>query len=173
MSMKMCSDWLTTRSKQGITPIMNTGWFQIMQIRMNKKVHSGITFMTSRWKTYTNGFLLNGWNVQKWRFLFFSLSLNPVQAWIFFRPYFHYCLSSAHHCEDHFHSWQKNIYLSKTQWLIQTNFSKAGYMHVKLCSYLHRYQTASFHFGRLRFLSPLEKEEKQSYGEPWDMSRKR
>ena len=106
MSMKMCSDWLTTRSKQGITPIMNTGWFQIMQIRMNKKVHSGITFMTSRWKTYTNGFLLNGWNVQKWRFLFFSLSLNPVQAWIFFRPYFHYCLSSAHHCEDHFHSWQ-------------------------------------------------------------------
>ena len=21
-----------------------------------------------------------------------------------FRPYFHYCLSSAHHCEDHFHS---------------------------------------------------------------------
>ena len=29
---------------------------------------------------------------------------NPVQAWIFFRPYFHYCLSSAYHCEDHFHS---------------------------------------------------------------------
>ena len=23
---------------------------------------------------------------------------------IFFRPYFHYCLSSAHRCEDHFHS---------------------------------------------------------------------
>ena len=22
----------------------------------------------------------------------------------FFRPYFHYCLSSAHYCEDHFHS---------------------------------------------------------------------
>ena len=31
---------------------------------------------------------------------------NPVQAWIFFRPYFHYCLSSAHNCEDHFHSRQ-------------------------------------------------------------------
>ena len=30
---------------------------------------------------------------------------NPVQAWIFFfRPYFHYCSSSAHYCEDHFHS---------------------------------------------------------------------
>ena len=32
------------------------------------------------------------------------MSSNPVQAWIFFRPYFHYCLSSAHYCEDHFHS---------------------------------------------------------------------
>ena len=29
---------------------------------------------------------------------------NPVQAWIFFRPYFHYCSSSAHYCEDQFHS---------------------------------------------------------------------
>ena len=29
---------------------------------------------------------------------------NPVQAWIFFRPYFHYYLSSAHYIEDRFHS---------------------------------------------------------------------
>ena len=29
---------------------------------------------------------------------------NPVQAGIFFRFYFHYCLSSARYCEDHFHS---------------------------------------------------------------------
>ena len=29
---------------------------------------------------------------------------NPVQAWILFRPYFHYCSSSVHNCEDHFHS---------------------------------------------------------------------
>ena len=28
---------------------------------------------------------------------------NPVQAWTFFRPYFHYCLSSVHCCEDCFH----------------------------------------------------------------------
>ena len=28
---------------------------------------------------------------------------NPVQAWIFFRPSFHYCLSSVHYCEDRFH----------------------------------------------------------------------
>ena len=27
---------------------------------------------------------------------------NPVQAWMFFRPYFHYRLSSVHYCEDHF-----------------------------------------------------------------------
>ena len=26
-----------------------------------------------------------------------------VQPWIFFRPYFHYCSSSAHYCEDRFH----------------------------------------------------------------------
>ena len=28
---------------------------------------------------------------------------DPVQAWIFFRPYFHYCSSSVHYCEDRFH----------------------------------------------------------------------
>ena len=26
---------------------------------------------------------------------------NPIQAWIFFRPSFHYCF--VHNCEDHFH----------------------------------------------------------------------
>ena len=31
------------------------------------------------------------------------MGLNLVQAWIFFRPYFHYCSSSVHYCEDHFH----------------------------------------------------------------------
>ena len=33
-----------------------------------------------------------------------EFTVNPVQAWILFRPYFHYCSSSAHYCEDHFHS---------------------------------------------------------------------
>ena len=28
---------------------------------------------------------------------------NPVQAWIFFRPSFHYYSSSVHYCEDRFH----------------------------------------------------------------------
>ena len=28
---------------------------------------------------------------------------NPVQAWIFFRLYFHYCSSNVHYCEDRFH----------------------------------------------------------------------
>ena len=28
---------------------------------------------------------------------------NPVLAWIFFRPYFHYRSSSVHYCEDRFH----------------------------------------------------------------------
>ena len=31
------------------------------------------------------------------------MGLNAVLAWIFFRPYFYYCLSSVHYCEDHFH----------------------------------------------------------------------
>ena len=29
---------------------------------------------------------------------------NPVQAWIFFRPYFHYCSNSVRYCEDRFHT---------------------------------------------------------------------
>ena len=28
---------------------------------------------------------------------------NPVQAWIFFRLYFHYCSTSVHYCVDRFH----------------------------------------------------------------------
>ena len=31
------------------------------------------------------------------------MSSNPVQAWIFFRPYFHSCSRSCHYCKDHFH----------------------------------------------------------------------
>ena len=30
------------------------------------------------------------------------MASNPVQAWIFFRPYFHYCLSSVYYFEDRF-----------------------------------------------------------------------
>ena len=33
----------------------------------------------------------------------------PVQAWIFFQAFFHYCLSSVHNCEDCFHI---HIYVS-------------------------------------------------------------
>ena len=42
---------------------------------------------------------------------------NPVQAWIFFRPCFHHCPSSAHYCADHFHSnsnkatWNRNEFI--------------------------------------------------------------
>ena len=35
----------------------------------------------------------------------FSILFNPEQLRIyFFKPYFHYCSSSAHYCEGHFHS---------------------------------------------------------------------
>ena len=32
-----------------------------------------------------------------------DMGLNPVQAWIFFRPYFYYYLRSVHNCMDRFH----------------------------------------------------------------------
>ena len=28
---------------------------------------------------------------------------NPVQAWTFLKPYFHYSLSSSHYCENRLH----------------------------------------------------------------------
>ena len=31
------------------------------------------------------------------------MGLGPIQAWIFFRPSFCYCLSSVHYYEDRFH----------------------------------------------------------------------
>ena len=36
---------------------------------------------------------------------------NTVQAWIFFRPYFHCCLSSFHQCKDRFHIHFLNIFI--------------------------------------------------------------
>ena len=48
---------------------------------------------------------------------------NPVQAWIFFRPYFHYCSSSVHYCEDRFHI---HVFIrSSNMWL--------SYIHCRLC----------------------------------------
>ena len=41
---------------------------------------------------------------------------NPVQGWIFFRPFFHCCLSSVHYCEDHFHI--------QNTWLLRRRDSK-------------------------------------------------
>ena len=52
---------------------------------------------------------------------------NPVQAWIFFRPYFHYCPSSAHYCEDHFHSRKISIRFSSwfVCWRVLTYFNNS------------------------------------------------
>ena len=53
------------------------------------------------WKKFRPVWDLNPWPLwYRWE----VMGSNPVQAWIFFRPYFHYCLSSANYCEDHFHS---------------------------------------------------------------------
>ena len=45
---------------------------------------------------------------------------NPVQAWIFFRPYFHYYSSSVHNCEDHFHIHVQVLLLTDRLWSIYT-----------------------------------------------------
>ena len=63
---------------------------------------------------------------------------NPVQAWIFFRPYFHYCLSSAHYCEDHFHSHcLKRMEFSQSPNDAHIYFAWKVNMHIKFA-----------HFGR-------------------------
>ena len=49
---------------------------------------------------------------------------NPLQAWMFFRPYFHYCLSSARYCEDRFHIHQTRMlemFKVLHQWQNMTN----------------------------------------------------
>ena len=45
---------------------------------------------------------------------------NPVQAWIFFRPYFHYYSSSVHNCEDRFHIHVQVLLLTDKLWSIYT-----------------------------------------------------
>ena len=45
----------------------------------------------------------------------------PVQAWISFRPYFHYRSSSIHYCKDHFHSsmyivGKTHLFVDATSW---------------------------------------------------------
>ena len=43
-----------------------------------------------------------------------EFNVNPVRAWILFRPYFHYCSSSAHYCEDHLRTYSLLIDRSPT-----------------------------------------------------------
>ena len=45
---------------------------------------------------------------------------NPVQAWIFFRPYFHYYSSSVHNCEDRFHIHVQVLLLTDRLWSVYT-----------------------------------------------------
>ena len=56
-----------------------------------------------------HGFITNQQNgllaqlVEHWTGIAEVIGSNPVQGWIFFRPYFYYCLSSVHYCQDRFH----------------------------------------------------------------------
>ena len=70
---------------------------------------------------------------------------NPVQAWIFFRPYFHYCSSNVHYCEDRFHIHVFNR--SSHIWFLFIH------SHTKRC-YHTRYNLVSLHIERIRGLDP-------------------
>ena len=82
---------------------------------------------------------------------------NPVQAWIFFRPSFHYCLSSVHYCEDrcHIHVFNRSsiiwlsyihshlfttsrVYLEPTQWSLLLLYSLYPFFQVR-CEWLPNY----------------------------------
>ena len=60
---------------------------------------------------------------------------NPVQAWIFFRPSFHYYLSSVHYCEDRFHIHVFNR--SSNIWLpyIHNRSIKSSWLTWNVCDY--------------------------------------
>ena len=59
---------------------------------------------------------------------------NPVQAWIFFRPYFHYCSTSVYYCVDRFHIYVFNR--SSDIWLSYINsrlkWNKLAFLRKKL-----------------------------------------
>ena len=72
-----------------------------------------------------------------WRYGYSSIArvmvVNPVLAWIFVRPYFHYCSSGVHFCKNCFH-----IHL-----LIRSSLKWISYIHshldqskVRVCSSL-------------------------------------
>ena len=52
---------------------------------------------------------------------------NPVLAWIFFRPYFHYCSSSVHYCEDRFHI---HVFICSSNVLL-------SYNHIRLLQFYY------------------------------------
>ena len=65
-------------------------------------------FQPHRNRGVKDGYQILSWDKKKFQACTGLINpvLNPYRPEIFFfRPYFHYCLSSAHHCEDHFHSW--------------------------------------------------------------------
>ena len=59
---------------------------------------------------------------------------NPVQAWIFFRPYFHYCSSSVHYCEDRFHI---HVFICSSNVLL-------SYIHIRLLQFYYVFIVYSY-----------------------------
>ena len=55
---------------------------------------------------------------------------NPIQAYIFFRPSFHYCLSSVHYCKERCHIHMMNFYHQKLSLLMKKKKEKDNLLNI-------------------------------------------
>ena len=116
---------------KAIFSVMNTTWavvkilsaVQIYDFHIFTVVYSPLHGFN--WNQHNNQFLVGllAQLVERCTGIAEVMGSNPVQAWIFFRPYFHYCSSSVHYCEDRFHI---HVFIrSSNMWL--------SYIHCLLC----------------------------------------
>ena len=71
------------------------------------------------------------WTLHILKFTYTITYTDCIRPWIFFRPYFHYCLSSAHHCEDHFHLRLLIIYIVWYTFIFILSTRKISFYQVK------------------------------------------
>ena len=77
-----------------------------------------------------------------------DIGSNPVQAWIFFRPYFHYCSSSVHYWEDYFHI---HIFIhSSNIWLSFIHSRLSSIVWGKKSQWKSWFQCTAWRFGGAR-----------------------
>ena len=103
---------------KAIFAVMNTTW---AVVKIRPEINSGLYRIWTHdlWDTGADYSSLHGfiWNqhndqlpvgmlaqsVEHFTGITEVIGSNPIQAWVAFRPYFHYCSSSVHYCKDCFH----------------------------------------------------------------------